>query len=287
MIFVTGATGTNGRPLVERLRARGVALRLLTRDAKKLEALRGPGVEVVSGDLAKPESYAAALRGCERAFLLSAVSQQIAEQEGAFAAAAAQAGVRQIVKFSANGADAKSPYALGRMHGHAEEAIAKSGLGCCTLRPTFFQQNLLWAAGSIKKEGLFRNNLGEARAAHIDVRDIAAVAAAILTSPIAAHTGKVYELRGPQALTFAEIADLFTQVVGKPVRYVNLTDAEYTAGMVRAGLPEWLATAIAELAAAARNGGAAQLNDHVRTIGGKEPTSVAAFLAEHRAMLVG
>lgn len=287
MIFVTGASGTNGRPLIERLRARGVALRLLTRDAKKLEALRGADVEVVSGDLAEPTSYAAALRGCERAFLLSAVSLRIAEQEGAFAAAAAQAGVRQIVKFSANGADPKSPYALGRMHGQAEAAVAASGVAWCALRPTFFQQNLLWAAGSIKKDGLFRNNLGEARAAHVDVRDLAAVAAALLTAPIAAHAGKVYELRGPQALTFAEIATLFTQVVGKPVRYVNLTDAEYAAGMVRAGLPEWLATAIAELAAVARDGSAAQLYDHVRTLGGKEPTTVAAFLAEHRAALVG
>ncbi|MBL8840018.1 MAG: SDR family oxidoreductase [Planctomycetes bacterium] len=287
MIFVTGASGTNGRPLVERLRARGVALRLLTRDAKKLDALRGAGVEVVSGDLAEPASYAAALRGCERAFLLSAVSQRIAEQEGAFATAAAQAGVRQVVKFSANGADPKSPYALGRMHGQAEAAVAASGIAWCALRPTFFQQNLLWAAGSIKKDGTFRNNLGDARAAHVDVRDLAAVAAAILTAPIAAHAGKVYELRGPEALTFAEIATLFTQVVGKPVRYVNLTDAEYAAGMVRAGLPEWLATAIAELAAVARDGSAARLNDHVRTLGGKEPTTVAAFLAEHRAALVG
>ncbi len=287
MIFVTGASGTNGRPLVERLRAQGVALRLLTRDAKKLAALQGPGIEVVSGDLAEPASYAAALRGCERAFLLSAVSQRIAEQEGAFAAAAAQAGVRQIVKFSANGADPKSLYALGRMHGQAEAAVAASGVAWCALRPTFFQQNLLWAAGSIKKDGSFRNNLGDARAAHVDVRDLAAVEAAILTAPIAVHAGKVYELRGPQALTFAEIAALFTQVVGKPIRYVNLTDAEYAAGMVRAGLPEWLATAIAELAAVARDGSAALLNDQVRTIGGKEPTTVAAFLAEHRAALVG
>lgn len=280
MILVTGATGTNGRALVAELRQRGAALRLFTRDAAKAQALRGPDDEVAVGELGNAESVAAALQGCERAFLLSPVSQRIAEQEGAFAQAAARAGVRHVVKLSADGADPESRLTLGRLHGEAERALMRSGVAWTSLRPTFFQQNLLWARGSIERDGTFRNNLGDARAAHVDARDTAAVAARVLTDPVEAHAGQIYELRGPEALTFDEIAAIYSDLLGKPVRYVNLGDEEFAAGMVRAGLPEWLAKAIAELAELARNGSASRTNPIVERLTGRAPTNVAAFLRE-------
>jgi uncharacterized protein YbjT (DUF2867 family) len=283
VILVTGATGTNGRELVRALHARGAQVRALTRDAKKAEPLKSLVAEIAVGDLAQPASIEKALAGCERLFVLSAVSQQIAEQEATLAQAAKRAGVRHVVKFSANGADPNSKQTFGRLHGEAEQAIAATGLPLTVLRPTFFQQNLLMGAGSIKREGTFRNNLGSAKAAHVDARDIAAVAAAALTEPIEKHAGKVYELRGPQALSFDEIAAIFTRVLGKPVKYVDLTDEQYEAAMLKGGLPPWLARAIVELAEVARSGSAGELNDIVARVGGKKPTTVEQFLIEHRA----
>jgi len=283
MLLITGATGTNGKPLVAELRKLGAPLRLLTRDPAKAEALRGPDVEIVAGDLARPESLDAALRGVERAFLLSAVSPQLAEQERAFVAAAARAGVRQLVKFSANGADPRSPRLLARLHGEGERALAQSGVPWCALRPTFFQQNLLGLAGSIKRDGVIRHNHGRHPAAHVDVRDIAAVAARVLTEPIAAHDRKIYELRGPQPITHAQIAARLSELLDRPIRCVEQDDDAYAAGLVRAGLPEWLARAIAELAELARNGSAAEGNDVIERVGRRTPRRVSDFLAEHRA----
>ena len=286
MILVLGATGTNGRPLVKALLERGARVRALTRDAKKAEGLKSAGAEVAVGDPAALKTVAPALAGCERVVMLSAVSQQIPEQEGAIAQAAKAAGARQIVKFSANGADPKSRLVLGRLHGEAEEAVAKSGLACTNLRPTFFMQNLLWASRSIKKDGMFRSNLGTARAAHVDARDIAAVAARILTDPFEDHARKSYELRGPQALSYDEIAAIFTRVLGRPVRYVDMTDDEHAQGMVKSGMPEWLAKAVAELAELARSGSAGHVNDIVGRIGQKKPGTVEEFLLENKAAFV-
>jgi uncharacterized protein YbjT (DUF2867 family) len=284
MLLITGATGTNGKPLVAELRKLGAPLRLLTRDPAKAEALRGPGVEIVAGDLAQPESLAAALRGVERVFVLSAVSLQLAEQERAFVAAAARAGAQQLVKFSANGADPRSTQPLARMHGEGERALAQSGVPWCALRPTFFQQNLLGLAGGIKRDGVIRHNHGRHPAAHIDVRDIAAVAARVLTDPIATHAGKVYELRGPQPITYAQIATRLSELLERPIRCVELDDEAYAAGLARAGVPEWLARNIAEMAALVRNGSAAQGNDLIERIGRRTPRRVSDFLVEHRAL---
>jgi uncharacterized protein YbjT (DUF2867 family) len=289
VILVTGATGTNGRELLDALRKRGapdIKVRGLTRDPKKAESLKKLGVEAAIGDLAQPASLPAALAGCDRVFILSAVSEQIAEQEAALAQAAKKAGAKQLVKFSANGADPDSKHTISRLHGQGEKAVQATGLAWTVLRPTFFQQNLLWGAPSIKKEGVFRNNLGRTKASHIDTRDIAAVAARVLTDPLEDHAGKVYELRGPQALSFDEIAAIFTRVLGKPVRYVDLTDEQYEQGMTQAGMPQWLAHAIAELAEVARNGTAGQVNDIVGRIGEKKPTTVEQFLVENRAAFV-
>jgi uncharacterized protein YbjT (DUF2867 family) len=282
MILVTGATGTNGSLLVKELRRIGAPVRALTRDAKKAEPLKELGAEVAVGDLEQPDSLAAAMSGVERLFLLSAVSLQIGEQERAAAAAARSAGVRHVVKLSANGADPKSANTVGRLHGQGEEGVKASGLAWTFLRPTFFMQNLLWGAGSIAKEGIFRNNLGKSKAAHVDARDIAAVAARALTDPIPSHANEIYELRGPQALSYDEIAAIFTRVLGRPVKYVDLTDEQYREAMTTSGMPEWLARAIVELAELARSGTAGRTNDLVEKIARRKPTSVEEFLVEHR-----
>src|ERR1700681_3901089 len=135
MILVTGATGLNGRELVRRLSARGVALRALVRNPEKAAALAAlPNVEVVAGDMARPETLPAVLRGVDRAMLISSSDPAMLEVQSNFIAAAARAGVKHVVKLSGIMPDVDSPFRFARMHGEAELKLEESGIAFTHLR---------------------------------------------------------------------------------------------------------------------------------------------------------
>src|SRR5579863_794430 len=122
MIFVTGATGLNGRALVRRLSATGTPVRALTRSAAKADDLAAlPHVEVVEGDLSLPESLAGPLRGVDRAMLISSSDAAMEDVQKAFIDAAACAGVKHVVKLSGIMPELDSPFRFARMHGAVEQ----------------------------------------------------------------------------------------------------------------------------------------------------------------------
>src|SRR5947209_8776705 len=135
MILVTGATGTNGREVVKALRALGTDVRALVRDPQKGKDLAALGATLAVGDFTQSATLASALQGCERAFLLSAVSQDIPAQERMFAELAKEGGVQHLVKFSADGADPYSELLFGRLHGQGEKAVEATGVAWTHLRP--------------------------------------------------------------------------------------------------------------------------------------------------------
>lgn len=101
MILVTGSTGLNGRELARRLSARGVPVRALVRNVAKASALSQlPGVEIVEGDMARPDTLGPALRGVDRAALISSADPAMLEVQSIFIDAAAKAGVKHVVKLS-------------------------------------------------------------------------------------------------------------------------------------------------------------------------------------------
>src|SRR5205814_3546094 len=121
----------------------------------------------------------AAMEDVERALLLSPPSNRLVEFERAFVDAATKCGVKHVVKFSAFGADANAPTGFSRWHGESEAHLKGSGLAWTMLRPPFFMQNLFGLASMIQN-GTIYQPAGEGKAGHVDVRDIAAVAAAAL-----------------------------------------------------------------------------------------------------------
>jgi uncharacterized protein YbjT (DUF2867 family) len=207
MILVTGATGTNGRLVVHLLLRAGAAVRAMVQSTAKAADLAQAGAGVVAADFDRPETLRAALEGVERCLLLSAVDQRLVEREERFVEAAKKAGIRHLVKFSAIGAHPAAAFLFGRQHGQAKQLIMASGLTFTFVQPTFFMQNLLGSAATIKARGKFYGTLGAARASHVDAQDIGRVIAAALTEPIERHAGRVHLVTGPTALTFAEVAD--------------------------------------------------------------------------------
>src|SRR5262245_43374046 len=175
MILVTGATGTNGRLVVDALLHAGAGVRAMVQSEAKASGFVEAGAESVVADFDKPATLTSALAGVERALLLSAVDERLVEREARFVEAARKAGVRHVVKFSAIGAHPSASFTFGRQHGQSERVVMDSGLFFTFVQPNFFMQNLLWSADTIRTRGELFSNLGAARASHVDARDIARV----------------------------------------------------------------------------------------------------------------
>jgi len=277
MILITGGTGTSGSEIVRQLAATGTRFRVLARNPEKAASLRLPGVELVAGDLAKPQSLAAALVGVDRVLLLSGPDPMQVELQGNLIEGSKRAGVRHIVKFSAMTADPAATSRFPRWHGQTEQQIRNSGIAWTFLRPTFFTQNLLSMADMIKS-GTIYQPAADSKAAFIDIRDIAAVAVKALTEP--GHEGKAYEITGPELLSYHDIARILSDVTGKPIKYQDIPPAAAKQAMVGSGMPEWLADALNELMDQMRSGKYAVLSKAVRDVAKKQPTTLAQFATE-------
>src|ERR1700680_668219 len=217
MILVTGATGNVGRNVVEKLVAEGQEVRALTRDTARA---RFPDqVDVVSGDLSRPETLPAALKGVERAFLFP-----VPGLEG-FLDLARRSGVDRIVLLSSSAVTTEHPSAIARVHLGNEQAVAQSGLPWTFVRPGAFMANdLRWAPG-IKAEGVVRAPYGDATTAPIDERDIAAVVVTALLHD--GQAGPSYALTGPDSLTQIERVQILAAALGQALRFEEQTPGQF------------------------------------------------------------
>ena len=275
MILVTGATGTTGSEVVKQLAAAGKKVRALVRSPEKAAGLKGPNVELVQGDLADVKSLDAAFKGVETLFLLSGGDPQQTELQGNALKAAKRAGVKRVVKMSAMGADAGSPINLARWHAQTEKELKDSGMAWTILQPHYFMQNFMMNAATIKSQGAFYGSFKDGKLAMVDARDIADVAAKVLTTP--GHEGKTYAITGPEGLSMSEAATRLGAAIGKPVRYVDLPPDQFKRGMVGAGLPEWMASDLTGMAAWFSTGGGATPAPTVQGITGKPARSFDTF----------
>lgn len=278
MILVTGSTGKVGQQLVAALKTKGAAFKALARSEASFKALTALGVETVKGDLGDPASMKAALQGVDKLFLLSSASHFDRLEIGAIDAARA-AGVKHVVKLSAYGASGDSPSPLLRAHARAERALEDSGLAFTILRPTFFMQN--WVAffsQGIKAGQPVYVNAGEGRLAWIDTRDIAGVATAALTEP--GHEGLVYDLTGPEALSYGEVAARLGKLLGRDVAYVPVPDSAAFQAMKGMGMDSWYAYGMVTLHQGVRRGMAEPTTGTVELVTSGAPRSIDAFLKE-------
>lgn len=281
MILVTGATGTSGAEIVKQLSYDAVPVRIMVRDPARAMELTGPGVEVVQGDFARPDTLAAALEGVDRALLLSAVHPDQVQWQNSFIAAAKDAGVRQVVKFSALGAALDSPLTWGRWHAETERALEASGMAWTILQPSMFMQNILMFAPTIHAQGAFYAPMGDAKVGMVDVRDIATVAVRTLTER--GHEGQRYAITGPEALSFHEVAARLAHVLGKPVKYVPVDPATARQGMQGAGMPAFLIDGLLELYAYWAAGHGELTTPVVSDVARKQPFTFDEFARDYAA----
>jgi uncharacterized protein YbjT (DUF2867 family) len=270
MILVTGSTGKVGSELVRQLSAKGARVRALVRDPAKGAALEAPGVEIARGDLGDPASLDAAMQGIERVFLLSSVDQQQAELQGNVVQAAKRAGVRHVVKLGAAGTSLDSPITVARLHAQTEKDIEASGIPYTFLKPALFMQFLVGHAPTIKSDGAFYMPMRDGKVPMVDLRDIATVAATVLTT--SGHEGKAYTLTGPEALSMSEAAQKLAAAIGKPVEYVDVPPDAARQAMIAQGIPEWFVEDLLELMEVFAAGYAAAVSLDVKNVTGRART---------------
>ncbi len=281
MILVIGATGKVGRQVVGALKARGAAFRVTSRDPLKAAQTLGAGTAIVEADYTRPETLKPALAGVNRLFLLCGPNQHKAELEIAMVDAAKAAGVRHIVKLSVYGADERSSATVMRDHRRIERHIEALGLAWTHLRPNLFMQHFLSHAGAIKAEGVIHAPLERARVSVVDTRDIGAVAAAALTEK--GHEGRAYELTGPAAPSYDEIAASFSTQLGRPIRYDNISAEAAHQRMRAAGSAEWHAEVLGEIFAFFRAGEGARISDAIERVTKQRARSMEDFIRDHLA----
>jgi uncharacterized protein YbjT (DUF2867 family) len=285
MILVTGATGHIGSELVRLLAEQGVPARALVHSPDKAAPLQRLGLETALGDYEQPDMLDAAMKGCDHLFLLSSPTPRQPQQEQNVIDAARRAGVGHVVKQSVPWAGPDAPLVFSRWHGQVEQHLARSGMAYTLLRPSSFMQNFLLSAQQVADQGILYGMFGEGRVAFIDTRDVAAVAAELLTSP--GHQGTSYSLSGPEALSAAEVAERLSAATGRQVRSVDVGADSFRQALAGAGMPGWLVDGVVEGNTMLAAGHAATVTDEVARLTGRPPRTFAQFAADHRVAFGG
>lgn len=284
MILVTGATGATGSELVRLLIRKGAPVRALVRNPEKARSSLGSGVEIAVGDFERPESLEGAFHGIDRMFLLSSPDQRAATLQGNAIDAAKRAGVQHIVKMSAVESVPNSPCRLLRLHADVEHKLESSRVPYTNLRPHTFMQTTFASAATIATQGVLYAPPSGAFPP-VDVRDIAAVAAEVLTT--SGHEGVTYTITGPEALTYGQMGSKIGAAIGKSVQYVEVPPAAVREALLARGMSEWIADGLIELFALYATGRASFVTDVIETVGKKRPITFDQFARDYAARFAG
>ena len=272
MILVTGATGNVGAELVATLLAGGHPVRALVRDASRAATVPD-GATTAIGDLNRPESLERALDGVTAVHLLAGYQGLPNALERM-----REAGVQRVTLQSSSAVpDGDTTNAVARYHIESEQAIRASGLAFTFLQPNGFMSNALEWAEPLKRGDVVTVAFAGVRTAQIDPRDIAAVAAAALTTD--AHEGRSYRLSGPESLLAAERLAILSSVLGRDLRLEPMSDADARADMSAKMPPEYVDAFFSFFADGTLD--ESEVLPTVEEVTGRPPRTFADWAAEH------
>jgi uncharacterized protein YbjT (DUF2867 family) len=272
-ILVIGSTGNVGRVVTEELVRSGARVRAGTRNPAQSKA--PAGVEPVRFDYADPGTFAPALVGTDRVFLIGPPTPAPHKVMTPFLEAATRDS-RKVVLMTAMGTELDDSAPLRQV----ELTLERSGAPFVILRPNWFMDNFhtYWLP-PIQHEGVIPLPAGDSRTSLIDARDIGASAAAALLTD--RFDGRAFTLTGPEALTYAAAAAILSKAAGREIRYVAVDDESFVKSLVDAGAPAGLARYLAVLFGFARQGATAAVSPAVEEITGRAPRTLAQYAADH------
>lgn len=211
-VLVTGATGSVGKHIVEQLLEKGVAVKALSRNEGELPQ----GALVALGDLDTPETIEVHLHDMDSLFLItqSDQSDEKFQKNKTIIQMAKKANVKKVVAL------------IDFYNNPIEEVIKNSGMRWTIIRPVEFMKNALYGwAETIQKEGVVRHAFPNSLSARIHEVDIASVAVNSLTEE-EQHNSKIYNLTGPEALSIRDMVEQISEVIGRPIDLIELTEEQ-------------------------------------------------------------
>lgn len=281
MILVTGATGQLGRGVVDALLARYPAAEIAAsvRDPAKVADPAERGVKIRKGDFGDPASLATAFAGAEQVLLISAdkLGEEALRLHSAAIAAAKKAGVRRLLYTSHMGARHGSPFAPADQHARTEDYLAASGMAFTALRHGFYAESCLQMIGDALKAGELR--VPEDGPVSWTARADLAEADAVILAGDGRMNGVTPPLTTTDAVTMAEIAAIASEVSGREVRHVIVTDDEWRDARVAAGVPMFYANLLLGTFRASRRGDFAAVDPTLGELLGRPPRSLRDVLA--------
>lgn len=281
-LLVTGATGNVGKELTEQLVEKGQPVKILARDPSRIPQSWQSNtlVEPIVGDLDKMDTLENALVGIEKLFLITGNSQQ----DRNILEVGKSTGLQHIVKLSTQEAGWVPVKGHGYWHHEREELIKESGLSWTFLRPCMFMTTAISWAPAIRDKNVVNYPGGPGKIAPIDPWDVAAVARVALTSP--GHEQKGYELTGPELLAFGDMTRILSEVLGKPIEYIEESDEDFIKDLLQAHLPKYVAEGLASTFSYIRIGEFAHLTNSVVSVTGQKPRTFKHWCREHKTDFV-
>jgi uncharacterized protein YbjT (DUF2867 family) len=283
VILVTGATGRLGQLVAQVFKDKSKPWRAF---ARRAESAYGLGAaEVVKGSFDDRAQVAQAMASIETLILISGDDPNQDEQEIGLVQAAVSAGVKHIVKLSAQSAGLTPAVSFGKKHIKVEAAIKSSGLHWTFVRPVFFQQSFLMFAQSIRDGNKIILPGGKGSVAFVNAKDVAQCLVEAAISP--GHYEKIYTLTGPRAISFSQAAGIIASTRGDPVRYI--APPAWVARIVLpkvSGMPRWLAMEVIDLLQAiAKNQQSTVTNDVYKMLG-QSPRTFESFAQENASEFI-
>src|ERR671910_1267270 len=290
-ILVTGSTGNIGSELTRQLSNSfsDLNLKAVVRSGdvniNENNSNSKTRLQQVVMDFDRPETMVKGLKNVDKLFLLTPTHPKLVEFTSNLVKEAKKAGVIHIVKLShvrADAADEAAKITITSLHREAEKIIEESGISYTFLRPNFFFQNFINFYGPmIKSQSTFSLPAGNGKVSFVDVRDIASVAATVLTKDAEEHLDKAYDVTGPESLTYAEAAKVLSNEAGKKIGYVNISEDEARQMIKAMGMSDWHTNVLLELLRITREGYLSNISSAVEQVTGNKPISFHQFTRDY------
>jgi NAD(P)H dehydrogenase (quinone) len=298
---ITGASGAFGKMVTELLLQKMPAseLILVTRKPDALAPLAARGAQVRYGDFDDPGSLRTALAGGKRMLLISTldVGEHRRQQHSAAVAAAAKAGIQHIAYTSSAGIHPHSPAFVVADHLYTEDLLRSSGMAFTILRDSQYAEVIVTMMAPVAiATGRWTSSAGDGCMAFVSKKDCVAVAAGVLTTP--GHEGAIYEVTGPELLSFRDAARLAAEISGRPIEFVVVSHEEKQAEFDAAGIPRryvegvihersgpWASDEMMSYERAIGAGYFAICSHHVKLVTGRPALSLREVYLANRASL--
>lgn len=283
MILVTASNGHLGQAVITALLKKTSTDQIIAsaREVGKLSQTSEKGIVCRRVDYDDPSTLESACADISTVILIPSPApktQRIQQHRHVIAAAQANK-VRTVVFVSFIDVRENSPLSYAHIFSDTEKALAVSGLAWTNMRMPYYTDNLLhWLPASLER-GEFFSSAGEGRMPYVTQADLAESIAKVSTTE--GHTGKTYELTGPDALSYDDIASLASEIYGKAVRYKSLTAEEYQRWLTNSGATEYRIENALGLAAAIKEGAFDRVTNHAEQLTGHAPESVKSFFKRH------